>query len=64
MFADLGELVFDEYWVNYGQISTLDPKTGIMKKITKLDAYLRYKGLDEKFIVRRTSRSKRALLNQ
>lgn len=63
MFADLGEAVFDEYWMNYGQIKVADPVTGNVKAITKLEAYLKYKGLDHKAIVQRTKRSKKALLN-
>lgn len=63
MFADLGEDVFDEYWMNYGKIKVLDPATGTSKPITRLSAYLKYKGLDDTAIVQRTRRARKALLN-
>lgn len=63
MFADLGETVFDEYWMNYGQIKIVDPVSGLATPIRNLPAYLRYKGLDEKSIVQRTRRSRKALLS-
>ncbi len=59
MFADLGESTFDEYWMNYGKIKVLDPETGSSKAITRLDAYLRYKGLADTAIVQRTRRTRR-----
>jgi hypothetical protein len=62
MFADLGEAVFDEYWMNYGKIKILDPETGASKAISRLDAYLKYKGLDDAAIVRRTRRARKAML--
>lgn len=43
VFADLGESVFDDYWINYGQISVRDIN-GNVKKITKLKEYLAYRG--------------------
>jgi hypothetical protein len=62
MFADLGEAMFDEYWMNYGKIKVLDSQTGKSKAITMLDEYLRHKGLDEAAIVQRTRRARKALL--
>ena len=35
IFAKLGETIFDDYWINYGQINITDSK-GNIKKITKL----------------------------
>ncbi len=43
IFAGLGEEIFDDYWINYGQISIADVK-GNIKKITKLKEYLAYRG--------------------
>jgi hypothetical protein len=59
MFADLGEAIFDEYWMNYGKIKILDPVTGTSSAIARLDAYLRYKGLDHSAIVQRTRRARK-----
>lgn len=43
MFAKLGEEIFDDYWINYGQINITDSK-GNVKQITKLAQYLEYRG--------------------
>lgn len=43
IFAKLGEEVFDDYWINYGQIHIKDAN-GSVKKITKLKDYLAYRG--------------------
>lgn len=43
IFAKLGETIFDDYWINYGQINITDSK-GNIKKITKLAEYLVYRG--------------------
>lgn len=43
VFANLGEKIFDDYWINYGQITITDSK-GNLKKITKLEEYLQYRG--------------------
>lgn len=59
MFANLGEAIFDEYWMNYGKIKILNPESGKAEAITRLDAYLRYKGLDETAIVQRTGKVKK-----
>ncbi|RDU59627.1 type II restriction endonuclease [Helicobacter marmotae] len=42
-FSELGEEIFDDYWINYGQINIADSK-GNIKKITKLKEYLAYRG--------------------
>ena len=43
VFADLGEDIFDDYWINYGQIHITD-SNGNVKKMTKLKEYLAYRG--------------------
>ncbi len=45
VFKNLGEEVFDEYWMNYGKITTILPN-GTPKKITLLKEYLAYRGND------------------
>ena len=46
IFANFGEEIFDDYWINYGQINITDSK-GNIKKITKLKEYLTYRGRNE-----------------
>ncbi len=58
MFSDLGESVFDDYWMNYGKILINDAATGKNKPIRNLKDFLKYRGLDESKIRARTSRSK------
>ncbi|MGI9034519.1 MAG: type II restriction endonuclease [Pyrinomonadaceae bacterium] len=55
MFKNLGEEVFDDYWMNYGKI-TLISEDGKPKKITKLKQFLEYRGLDVDLINSRASR--------
>ncbi|TLD87234.1 type II restriction endonuclease [Helicobacter sp. MIT 05-5294] len=43
IFAELGEEIFNDYWINYGQINITDSH-GNIKKITKLEEYLKYRG--------------------
>jgi len=45
VFKQLGEDVFDDYWINYGKITTTAPN-GKPKKITLLREYLTYRGQD------------------
>jgi len=42
IFSKLGEEWFDEYWINYGQLTTL--KDGKSVKITKLKDFLEFRG--------------------
>lgn len=49
MFKNLGEKIFDEYWMNYKKI-TITTNNGTTKKISKLSEYLEYKGLYLKLI--------------
>lgn len=47
VFANLGEGIFDEYWINQGVLQVPDPKKlGQFKKLTKLVEFLEFKGLD------------------
>ncbi len=45
-FGEEGEKWFDEYWMNYGNITIKDDKTGKTKKITSLEDFLRFKEID------------------
>jgi hypothetical protein len=44
VFAKYGESVFDDYWRNYGKITIVDEK-GKIKKIAKLEDFLKYRGI-------------------
>lgn len=45
VFINLGEKIFDEYWVNQGVLQVPDPKKqGQFKKLTKLTEFLEFKG--------------------
>ncbi|GAB4211660.1 MAG: hypothetical protein OHK0022_46450 [Roseiflexaceae bacterium] len=57
MFKNLGEEVFDDYWMNYGRISILD-ETGKERKIKNLKEFLEYKGIDSNLINARTRRQR------
>ena len=46
VFAKAGEELFDDYWINYGRIETID-KNGNHKKITSFEEYLRYRRLSD-----------------
>ena len=58
MFKNLGEAVFDDYWMNYGKI-TIIGEDGKQKKITKLKQFLEYRGLDVNLINLKASRKKK-----
>jgi len=46
VFKNLGEKVFDEYWINQGVLKVTDPnKKGNFKKLTKLTEFLEFKGM-------------------
>lgn len=46
VFKNLGEKVFDEYWINQGVLKVPDPqKAGNYKKLTKLTEFLEFKGM-------------------
>ena len=55
MFKQLGEKVFDDYWMNYGKIVILDA-AGREQKIATLKEFLEYKGLDATLITARVGR--------
>ncbi len=47
VFKNLGEEIFDEYWINQGVLQVPDPKkTGNFKELTKLTEFLKFKGMD------------------
>jgi len=47
VFKNLGEEIFDEYWINQGVLQVPDPKkSGNFKKLTKLTEFLEFKGMD------------------
>jgi hypothetical protein len=54
MFSKLGEEWFDDYWMNYGRITT-KVKSGEIKKITSLEDFVRYRGGDTSLIVPRSN---------
>lgn len=58
MFKNLGEEIFDDYWMNYGKITTID-KNGKPVKIRRLKDFLEYRGLDPNLINLRASRKRK-----
>lgn len=47
VFKNLGEDIFDEYWINQGALQVSDVrKEGQYKKLTKLTEFLNFKGID------------------
>ncbi len=47
VFKNLGEVMFDEYWINQGVLQVPDTKEkGQYKKLTKLTEFLNFKGID------------------
>lgn len=50
VFSDLGEDIFDDYWMNYNKISIADKDSGKIKTIRNLYDFLKYRGLDEEKI--------------
>lgn len=49
IFKNLGEEVFDDYWMNYNKITILD-QTGKSKNIRTLAEFLEYRGIDKSLI--------------
>ena len=46
VFKNLGEKVFDEYWINHGVLKVPDSKKkGNFKRLTKLTEFLEFKGM-------------------
>jgi len=51
VFKDLGENIFDEYWINQGVLQVPDiKKQGQYKKLTKLTEFLSFKGMGDESI--------------
>lgn len=51
VFKNLGEEMFDEYWINQGVLRVPNPrKKGQFKKLTKLTEFLDFKGMHKKLI--------------
>lgn len=57
IFKNLGEKWFDDYWMNYGKITTHDEK-GKPRKITKLADFLKFRGKDTSLIYPRAGKLK------
>lgn len=57
VFSKLGEEWFDEYWINYGQVSIV--KDGKTKPITRLSEFLEFKGQDINLATPMASKRKR-----
>lgn len=48
VFINLGEQIFDEYWINQGVLQVPDSKNPKkFKKLTKLTEFLEFKGIDK-----------------
>ena len=48
-FTYLGEEIFDAYWMNYGRIQVPNKrKKGEYKKLTRLEEFLEFKGMETK----------------
>ncbi len=54
MFSKLGEAWFDDYWINYGNITIKTP-AGVRKKITSLKEFVEYRNGDASKIVVRNN---------
>ena len=51
VFTNLGESIFDEYWINQGVLQVPDKKKeGNFKKLTMLSEFLDFKGMDKSLI--------------
>lgn len=51
VFVNLGEEIFDEYWINQNVLQVPDAKKkGSFKKLTKLSEFLEFKGMDVSLI--------------
>lgn len=51
VFANLGEQIFDEYWINQGVLQVPDSKNkNQFKNLTKLSEFLDFKGIDKSLI--------------
>ncbi len=57
VFSNLGEEWFDDYWMNYGKITTKD-KEGVTRKITTLTDFVAYRGGDSSLVVPKARKTK------
>ena len=57
VFVNLGEAVFDEYWMNHGKLKVIG-KNGKEKAVTKLDEFLTYRNMDVSLINRENGKKK------
>jgi hypothetical protein len=55
VFKDLGEEVFDDYWMNYGEI-TIKTDDGKSKRIRNIKDFAEYRGIDKSLINERKSK--------
>ena len=55
VFSQLGESWFDDYWMNYGKITTTT-ETGKTKKITNLVEFVEFRGGDVRLVVSKATR--------
>lgn len=58
MFSKLGELWFDDYWMNYGKI-IVTGKDGKTKRITTLVDFVKYRGGDASLVVPKARKQKK-----
>jgi len=65
VFKNLGEDLFDDYWMNYGKI-TIKTDSGQQKKISRLKEFLTFKGVDPALCnpCIRTEKRKRGGMNE
>ena len=59
IFINLGEHLFDEFWINQGVLQVPDPKKPrSFKKLTKLTEFLQFKGMNQDLINKPRSKRK------
>ncbi len=57
VFANANEDLFDDYWANFGKMEVLD-KTGVRKKLSSFEDYLRYRGLPKEMNNKKAKKKK------
>jgi hypothetical protein len=55
VFKNLGEEIFDDYWMNYGEI-TIKTDDGKSKRIRNIEDFVEYRGIDKNLINERKSK--------
>lgn len=58
VFKKLGEDVFDDYWMNYGQIQVARKNKNGTKQLTSLPEYLEYRGMNSDLMNKRKPKRK------